>query len=141
MIISGTKSQAMHQANIAGLSTFQWNACDKCGCTEYRAYSSMMCVQCDRKRVNKYRAANKERCAKMVSNWQKNNREYLRMKARAVSQQRGEGSAAAKVAHEYGLTMLDVATAWGNRASLSTIFNQNETKFRIICAGVKEMSK
>lgn len=141
MITSGAKSQAMHIASAAGLSTFQWHPCDKCGCTEYRAYYSMMCVQCDRERVKKYRAANKERCAKMVSNWQKNNREYLRMKARAVSQQRGEGSAAAKVAHEYGLTMLDVVTAWGNRASLNTIFNQNETKFRIICAGVKEMSK
>jgi len=135
-----TKRQAMIEAQAKGLLTFQWLP-HKCGHTEYRAHSSMMCVHCDRERVKKYRAANKERCAKMVSNWHKNNKEYLRMKARANSETRAEQSDAAKVANEYGLTMLDVVTAWGSRASLKTIFSQNETKFRIICAGVKELSK
>ena len=63
------------------------------------------------------------------------------MKARANSEKAAEQSDAAKVANEYGLTMLDVVTAWGSRASLKTIFSQNETKFRIICAGIKELSK
>lgn len=63
------------------------------------------------------------------------------MKARAKSEMRAEQSETAKVASEYGLTMLDVVIAWGSRSSLKTIFSQNEAKFRIICAGVKELSK
>ena len=140
-VTAKTKAEAMRNAQMLGLNTFTWHPCEKCGCTERRAYSGVACVDCDRKRLKKYQAANKERCKELNLEWQKNNREYLRMKARADSEKRSEQSAAAKVANEYGLTLLEVATAWGSRASVVTIFGQNQTKFRIICAGVKEMSK
>lgn len=136
-----TKSQAMHQAQIAGLSTFKWHPCDKCGCTERRAYSGMMCVECDRQRTKKYREANKERCAKMVSNWQKNNREYLRMKRQAQLEKTEFRQKLNTICGEYGLTLLEVVTAWGSRTAVINFYHQSEAKFRIICSGVKELSK
>lgn len=42
---------------------------------------------------------------------------------------------------EYDLTLLEVVTAWGSRAAVINFYHQSESKFRIICAGVKELSK
>lgn len=46
---------------------------------------------------------------------------------------------------DYGLTLLDVEVAWCSKGcmassvELANIYRQSEPKFRIICAGVKEL--
>lgn len=144
-----TNVQLARKAQLLGLKTFQTYPCKsivddgaQCGCTERRV-SGMSCVDCDRKRAKAYSKANKKKCADSNARWRntEENKAYIKLLNVARAEESEHGKEMVIIAKEYGLTLLDVVTAWGNRVSLNRIFKSDKARFKIICAGVKELSK
>lgn len=144
-----TNVQLARQAQLLGLKTFQTYPCNsigddgvQCGCTERRV-AGMCCVACDRKRAKAYNKANKKKCAESNARWRntEENKAYIKALNVARAEESEHGKEMVIIAKEHGLTLLDVVTAWGNRVSLNRIFKSDKSRFKIICAGVKELSK
>ena len=144
-----TNVQLARQAQLLGLKTFQTYPCksvgddgERCGCTERRVIG-MCCVTCDRKRAKAYNKANKKKCAESNARWRntEENKAYIKALNAARAEESDHGKEMVIIAKGYGLTLLDVVTAWGNRVSLNRIFKSDKARFKIICAGVRELSK
>jgi len=144
-----TNVQLARQAQLLGLKTFQTYPCKsisddgvQCGCTERRV-AGMCCVACDRKRAKAYSKANKKKCADSNAKWRntEENKAYIKLLSAARAEESEHGKEMVIIAKEFGLTLLDAVTAWGNRVSLNRIFKSDKARFKIICAGVRELSK
>lgn len=144
-----TNVQLARQAQLLGLKTFQTYPCSsigddgvQCGCTERRVIG-MCCVTCDRKRAKAYNKANKKKCSDSNAKWRNTeaNKAYIKLLSAARAEESEHGKEMVIIAKEFGLTLLDVVTAWGSRCSLNRIFKSDKSRFKIICAGVRELSK
>jgi hypothetical protein len=144
-----TNVQLSRQAQLLGLKTFQTYPCKsvddggvQCGCTERRV-AGMCCVACDRKRSKAYNKSNKKKCADSNAKWRntEENKAYIKLLSAARAEESEHGKEMVIIAKEFGLTLLDVVTEWGNRVSLNCIFKRDKARFKIICAGVRDLSK
>lgn len=123
-----------------GGRTFIGSPCGSCGGTLRRAPSTV-CVHCDRTRKLEYSRNNREACRAATKVWRDKNKEYLRSANLARTDESSLAKQMNLIASEYGVTVIEVATAWGSRKSVTALYNQSVERFIIMCAGVKELSK